>query len=60
MERKRNSGFRRIFTVDFVRQMLIIAPQGEEIGLAGSRNRRKANGKIRRNRYFDFNITVEL
>ena len=54
MERKRNSGFRRIFTVDFVRQMLIIAPQGEEIGLAGSRNRRKATGKIRQNRYFDF------
>ena len=48
MKRKRSSGFRRIFTVAFDMNLLMIAPYGFEIGPAGSetptgaRNTKKA------------------
>ena len=61
MERKRNSGFRHIFTVAFDRLGKVNVndcPAGLEIGSAGlelttgARNRRKATVKRRRTRYF--------
>ena len=53
MERKRNSGFRRIFTVAFDRLLLVNRPCRARTP-SGAKNRRKATVKIRRNPLLQF------